>query len=148
MNLMGVRFLVFFLFLTGTGFSQDLKLEYITSDDGLSHSSVNCIIKDNEGFMWFGTANGLNRYDGYSFVKYYHDAKNANTIAGDQIQDLLIDHEGELWVATNNGLSQYDRNQGTFINYSHNDSIPNSYLRRLKKQTLGRIDWWRHKPIQ
>ncbi len=123
--------------------AQDLDFEYITSDDGLSHSSVSAIVQDNDGFMWFGTFNGLNRYDGYNFVKFYHDPKDSTSIVGDQVEDLLIDSEGHLWIGNNNGLSCYDKDRNIFINYTQNLNTTGGFIGNnaieLFEDSKGRI---------
>jgi ligand-binding sensor domain-containing protein/serine phosphatase RsbU (regulator of sigma subunit) len=105
---------------------QDLKFEYITPDNGLSHSSVNSIIQDKQGFIWISTMNGLNRYDGNNIVHYYHDDKNPESISDDLVGAIMQDHEGNLWISTEVGLSMYNSKLDKFINYIHNDSIPAS----------------------
>lgn len=81
----------------------------LTMENGLSSNKVNCIIRDHRGFMWFGTNDGLNRYDGRNFVVFRYEAGNASTISGNIIRDILEDEKGVLWIATaDGGLSRYD----------------------------------------
>jgi len=96
---------------------QRIKFTHLTTDDGLSQSVVRCILKDRFGFIWFGTYDGLNRYDGYNFTVYRNIAKNAHSLNGNSIGALFEDREGTLWIGTNNGLSKYDRENDSFINY-------------------------------
>ncbi|HEY5327955.1 MAG TPA: two-component regulator propeller domain-containing protein [Mucilaginibacter sp.] len=65
------------------GFSQNqsLQFEHIGTNEGLSQNNVFCIIQDSRGFMWIGSRNGLNRYDGYKFIVYRHDSMNENTLS-------------------------------------------------------------------
>ncbi|MBN1597641.1 MAG: response regulator [Bacteroidales bacterium] len=102
-----------------------VQFEYLTTDNGLSHQTVATIVQDSTGFMWFGTRNGLNRYDGYTFKIYNSDKKDSVSIPGDRIEDLLIDSKGNLWIAHNRGYSIYNRELDNFINYSgvSNDEI-------------------------
>jgi hypothetical protein len=65
-----------------TNLEQNLKFERISVAHGLSHSTVNCILQDRYGFMWFGTDDGLNKYDGYSFTVYRHDPDDARRLVG------------------------------------------------------------------
>jgi len=127
---MGFKIIFIILFLLESVFTpviaQDIKFEYITPDDGLSHSSITSILQDKEGFMWFGTMNGLNKFDGYKFVKYYHNPKDSNSIAGDQIDCIFEDSYGELWIGSDGGLSQYDRDRDAFINFRHTEKDPGS----------------------
>jgi len=118
--------LFFFVFISTSVLAQELNFEYFTPDEGLSQSSVNCILQDKEGFMWFGTMNGLNKFDGYKFVKYYHNPEDSTTVAGDQIDCLFEDSDGDLWVGSNDGLSRYNRDLDAFENYIHIESDPTS----------------------
>src|SRR6185437_7869241 len=88
----------------------------LTSRDGLSQSTVNCIFRDSYGFLWFGTQDGLNRYDGYSFTIYRHDAANPRSIADNQIKSIIEDDEHRLWIGTlGGGLCIYDRDHDAFL---------------------------------
>jgi len=119
------------------GFSQDqcIKFEHIGTSEGLSQINVNCIIQDSRDFMWIGSRNGLNRYDGYKFITYRYDAKNDNSLSNNLITDLAEDGDGNIWVATQSGLNRYDRKTGAFTRYMHNDhntnSISNNIINRL-----------------
>src|SRR5687767_4969000 len=79
---------------------QNLKFKHFTTNEGLSQNHVLAILKDRKGYMWFGTEEGLNRYDGYEFVVYKHDVENKNSIGANYIYDVLEDRSGTLWVAT------------------------------------------------
>ncbi|HEV2480048.1 MAG TPA: two-component regulator propeller domain-containing protein [Puia sp.] len=88
----------------------------LTSRDGLSQSTVNCIFRDSYGFLWFGTQDGLNRYDGYSFTIYRHDAANPRSIADNQIKSIIEDDQHRLWIGTlGGGLCIYDRDHDDFL---------------------------------
>lgn len=123
--------------------NQSLKFEHIETAEGLSQINVNCIIQDSRGFMWIGSRNGLNRYDGYKFTIYRYDAKNDNSVSNNMITDLLEDHDGNIWIATQNGLNRYERNTGTFTRYMHDDknanSISNNIINRLLFDRDGKL---------
>jgi len=110
---------------------QGIRFRHLTIDDGLSHSYVSCIFQDDQGFMWFGTFDGLNKYDGYNFTIYRHDYKDSNSIASNIIRSMYKDSQGNLWIGTAEGLCLYDRNQDAFINYNEK----NGY-------NLGSFDIW------
>ena len=87
-------------------------------EDGLSQSTVNCMMQDKKGYLWFGTANGLNRYDGYNFVVYVNDPTDSTSISGNGILSICEDKDGYIWIGTTEGvLNRFDRRTGTFARY-------------------------------
>jgi ligand-binding sensor domain-containing protein/signal transduction histidine kinase len=93
---------------------------HLTTQDGLSQSYVYCILQDHRGFMWFGTRNGLNRYDGYSFKVYNHEPFDSTTISHNLIRCMVEDNEGNIWIGTHGGgLNRLDRRRQTFIAFRH-----------------------------
>jgi len=86
--------------------------------DGLSHNTVTALLQDQQGFLWIGTSDGLNRYDGYEFVVYRHDPHDSTSLSNDDVVSLLEDQSGDLWISTANGLSRFDRRAGRFIRYT------------------------------
>jgi len=101
---------------------QNLKFESISIEHGLSHSTVNCILQDRYGFMWFGTDDGLNKFDGYSFTVYKHNPDDPHSLSHNQVWSLFEDFFGVLWVGTyGGGLNRFDRNSGQFSRYDSND---------------------------
>jgi signal transduction histidine kinase/ligand-binding sensor domain-containing protein/DNA-binding NarL/FixJ family response regulator len=98
----------------------NLYFKDITTEDGLSNNLVTCITQDSMGFMWFGTAYGLNRYDGNEFKIYYHDPKDPQSISWNAISSILEDSKGNLWIGTGGrGLNRFDRDQDKFISYRY-----------------------------
>ena len=85
-----------------------LKYDTLTSADGLSNSSVNCIYQDSTLMMWFGTWDGLNAYNGYGFRTYKFAPDNANTISNNVIRNIVEEAKGILWVATDYGINRID----------------------------------------
>ena len=98
------------LFVLQNGKAQrfNFAFEQFTTDNGLSHESVISITKDKDGFLWIGTANGLNRFDGLSFKVFLNNPAQPETIPGNLIAGTTLDKKGFLWVATNNGLCRMD----------------------------------------
>ena len=88
--------------------AQSLRFRHLTIDDGLSQDIVTSIVQDDRGFMWIGTEDGLNRYDGVSVKVYKHDPRNPNSLSSNFINRLLVDHRGHLWVSTGSGLDLFD----------------------------------------
>lgn len=117
-------------------FSEPIYTNKITVENGLSQSNVNALIKDDDGFIWIGTDDGLNRYDGYTFKIFKHDPSDSHSIKNSQIKSLFIDSKKRLWVGTMlGGLNLYDREKENFKQYiydgkdlktlSSNNSITN-----------------------
>lgn len=100
--------LLFWMWLPVCLTGQDYKFEYLSVGDGLSQVSVNAILQDSRGFLWFGTDDGLNKYDGYNFTVFYHQAGDSNSLPHNQIRALLEDSEKRLWIATTGGLACMD----------------------------------------
>ena len=82
------------------------------------------ILQDRRGFMWFATRDGLNRYDGYTFVVLEHDPTDPGSLSSSFIQDLMEDDQGYLWVATNNGVNRFDPTTERCTRYLHNPNDP------------------------
>ncbi|MCW9038145.1 sensor histidine kinase [Altibacter sp.] len=87
-------------------------------DDGLSQSNIRVILQDSLGFLWLGTAKGLNRFDGQTF-KTYQPSKDSTQsgLVHQEINDIIADREGILWIATLNGLSRFDPKLDKFTNF-------------------------------
>lgn len=113
------RILVLLLSVYSYAAAQFSNFEYdrITREDGLGHNQVECIYQDSYGFVWFGTRNGLCRYDGYNVVTY-RNTTDSTSISGNRILSIAEDKDGDLWVGTfQNGVNKFRRNTGTFIRY-------------------------------
>jgi len=102
--------------------NQQLHFTHIGTANGLSDLDVNTILQDKRGFIWVGTADGLNRYDGYKFKTFRNDVKDTSSIGGSYIQDMAEDSDGNLWVATiGGGLNKFDRKTNRFHRYRHDE---------------------------
>lgn len=96
----------------------NIKFERISLEEGLSQSVVYSIVQDAQGFMWFGTQDGLNRFDGYNFKLYKNDPQNDSTISSNYAKTIFEDKDKTLWVGSlNGGLSKYDKNLDCFENF-------------------------------
>lgn len=117
------RFLITNLTVPLFAQAQDLKFTNITIEDGLSHSKVNCIYQDSQGFLWFGTNEGLNKYDGYRFTVYQPDPDEPQSISANLIRCILEDRHKNFWIGTEGGgLNRFDRNYKTFMHYTADSS--------------------------
>ena len=86
--------------------------------DGLSHNTILSITQDREGFLWIGTSDGLNRYDGYGFTVYRHIPGDSSSLANNTVKAVLGDRAGHLWVGTDDGLHRLDRRTRRFVRYA------------------------------
>ena len=104
-----------------------LHFEHYAIEDGLSQSTVFCILQDSQGYMWFGTEDGLNKFDGYSFTVYKHNPDDPGSLSSNWIQTMLEDDSGNLWIGTRDGgLNKYDQALDQFIHYRFNPEDPAS----------------------
>ncbi|HPG42010.1 MAG TPA: two-component regulator propeller domain-containing protein [bacterium] len=97
--------------------AQTLNFENISIERGLSHSEVTSIEQDHHGFLWFGTSDGLDKYDGIRFVIYKPDPKNPASISHTHITTIYKDRQEQLWIGTQDGLNLYDYRTDSFSHY-------------------------------
>lgn len=95
--------------------AQSYQFKHLEVSDGLSNNSVNTICKDRDGFMWFGTATGLNRYDGYTFKIYQHAENDPESLPDNYITDIVEMPDGRFWINTARGYVLFDKEQDCFI---------------------------------
>jgi ligand-binding sensor domain-containing protein/signal transduction histidine kinase len=107
----------YLIILTQQLAARDNSLKFKHINEGLSQSTVQAIIQDNKGFIWIGTNNGLNRYDGTEFTIYESLANNSTSLSDKRITALCEDSSGAIWIGTSLGLNRYDRNHDYFIRY-------------------------------
>ena len=113
----------------------DVRFSRLTINDGLSLSSVYCIFQDSKGFMWFGTEDGLNKYDGKIFTIYRAIPGKSNCITHKWIELIYEDSHGILWFGSCAGLTRFDPVQETFTQYKNNLQEPY----RLTNDTITKI---------
>jgi ligand-binding sensor domain-containing protein len=124
--------------------AQEMKIvfEHFNIRDGLSDGRVDCILQDSYGFLWFGTQDGLNRYDGYNFTVYDHDIYDSTSISSSWIRCIYEDKSKNLWIGTEGGgLNRYDRATGHFTRWSNEPFIPggltNNFVRTILEDSYG-----------
>lgn len=126
--------------LAGEG--ESLKFRRLAPEQGLSQSSVNAIAQDSQGYLWFGTQDGLNRYDGYTFKVYRYNPSDAASLSDNYIWRLLVDRQGTLWIGTySGGLNRYDPARDNFLIYRHDPrdstSLPGNNVSALYQDRSG-----------
>lgn len=125
-------FLIVFIFFTPIivkAEEEDINFKRINIEDGLSQASVESIFQDNYGYMWFGTEDGLNRYDGHNFDVFKYEGSKKNNINGiisNIVSDVLQDKDGDLLIATSKGLSKIDNKTGKIVSYTYDEKNNNS----------------------
>jgi len=124
--------------------SQDVSqnLNFFTPLEGLPSKISTSVFKDSRGFMWFGTENGLYRYDGYDFTGYHHDPQDTSSISGNFIWSILFeDTEGNLWIGTfAHGLNVFNPKTQTFRRFSRNQTSPFEFDFNMVKMGLQDSD--------
>ena len=93
------------------------RFEQISVEAGLSQSAVLCMLQDRQGFMWFGTMDGLNFFDGYGFLVFKNDPTDPESLVHNSVRALAEDRAGRLWVGTSGGLDLFDREKQVFVHF-------------------------------
>jgi len=109
-------------------FSAEPRFKQLTSKDGISQSEVYCFLHDQRGFMWFGTVDGLNKFDGYEITQFNTEKNNPNALSNNTIRALAEDSKYRIWIGTDDGLNVYDTKTGIM----HQVNVPfqqNDFLR-------------------
>ncbi len=137
-------FLIQSLLLNAQNLPNNTYFEHLGTKEGLSQNDVNCIYQDKQGFMWFGTHDGLNKYDGYNFTTYHPKSNDSTSISSNLIFALTGDKKGNLWIGTSgHGLNYFDRKTETFTHYLHDptdsNSINNNYISDLLIDSKNRL---------
>lgn len=95
---------------------------------GLSQVSVQCLHQDREGYLWLGTQDGLNRFDGYGFTHYRYSQRNPQSISANDVHTIFEDRKGNFWIGTNGGgINRFDRATGLFTRYQPDPKNPKSF---------------------
>ncbi|MCI0695270.1 response regulator [candidate division KSB1 bacterium] len=126
---------------------ENIEFEHISLEQGLSQSQVTSIAQDKLGFMWFGTFDGLNRYDGYRFTIYKHDPSDSSSISNSLITSICAPRhrtqDSALWIGTNEGLNKFDLRTETFTRYLHDpgdsNSLSNNNVNAVYEDSCGRL---------
>ena len=106
--------------------ARHIRFHRISLEEGLPQASVNAMIQDRLGFMWFGTQEGLNRFNGYEFDVFTHNPDDPHSISHDTVRSILEDRNGVLWVGTADGLNRFDPADGSFTRYLSDPDDPRS----------------------
>ena len=121
-----------------------IQFNHLSLDEGLSQSVVTAILQDSAGFMWFGTQDGLNRYDGYEFKVYKNDPDDPDSLSSNFIKSMYEDQSGMLWIGTSGGgLNQFDRENDRFTHWTAGpksaDSISSNFITAILEDNDGTL---------
>ncbi len=119
------------------------KFDQYSADEGLSNRRVLDVYQDQYGYMWIGTEDGLNRFDGYSFQTFFAHDKDSTSLSNSHITSITEDIYGNLWIGTLDGLNLFNREKEIFVTYTHEEfkenSLSNNYVRTLYADTSGNL---------
>jgi ligand-binding sensor domain-containing protein/signal transduction histidine kinase len=128
--------------------AQSFRFDHVTGREGLSQSQAYCMLHDSEGYLWIGTQDGLNRFDGSEFKVFKNDPFDSTTLTHNWIWSVEEDRHGDLWLGTFQGLCKYVRKENRFVQYYNkpNDSTTVSgnrtnYVLRDSKNRLWVSSW-------
>nr|MEC4316435.1 two-component regulator propeller domain-containing protein [Thiotrichaceae bacterium] len=120
-----MKFIYYFFLLyliVPTLCADEIRFTHLTTEQGLPQNSVYAIHQDKQGFMWFGTLDGLCRYDGYEFKIYRHNPQDKTSLSHNEVYTIYEDRQDQLWIGTGGGVNLFDREKQQFIRYQH---VPN-----------------------
>jgi len=117
---------------------ENIKFERISVEHGLSNGLVKSVLQDHQGFMWFATEEGLNKYDGYKFTIYRNDPNDSTSLGSNNIKSVYEDPSGNLWISTiDGGLNRYNREKDNFFKYMPDANNPESISNDDMQRTIG-----------
>jgi len=131
-----ICFLIIFMVSFGNGYAQNLKFKHIGVEDGLSNSTIECIFQDYRGFLWFGTRDGLNKYDGNQITVFKH-TKSAGSLSDNFIKCIFEDKNNTLWIGTSDGLNQFNSEKNNFITYKAKDKKSDNSITSILETDKG-----------
>jgi signal transduction histidine kinase/ligand-binding sensor domain-containing protein len=136
-------FLLSFNLLSSYANEPDLHFKHLTTSEGLSNNSVHYVYQDRKGFMWFGTDDGLNMYDGYDFTLFKNNSDDPGSVSSNSVFEILEDSKNQIWIATSNGVDIFQRDRLRFkhIPFFDNggDFQYQSYTRAIVEDKKGNI---------
>ena len=116
--------------------------------EGLSHSTVFAVLHGQRGFLWVGTADGLNRYDGYGFTVYRHVPSDSSSLSGNIVQDLAQDEQGFLWIGTAQGINRLNPETGTVVRYVLEPEGPTQNIAKVLVDGQGALWAWTYEEVR
>jgi len=137
-NKIGRIYLLVYIFISllfsHYGQAKEINFRKIDMNSGLSFNSVMCIMEDSEGYLWIGTREGLNRYDGYEFEIFKHNPYDSTSLSNSHINHIFEDSNHTIWIGTSNGLNKYHPKTNGFSKYlapRDSSSLSNNYVKTI-----------------
>jgi ligand-binding sensor domain-containing protein/serine phosphatase RsbU (regulator of sigma subunit) len=125
------------------GATGNQRITRYSLEQGLSQISVNALVQDSYGFIWIGTQDGLNRFDGYDFLVYRNQPSDAGSLSHSYVQSVIEDKEGNVWIGTRDGLNKLDRSSDKFVKYLNQpgnpESVSSNDIHRILQDREGAI---------
>jgi ligand-binding sensor domain-containing protein len=117
-----VTILLFFIFQSagakGAMVINNLNFDFYSQENGLSNNQIHCILQDKKGWMWFGTSQGVCRFDGYKFTVFKNNPDDSTSLKGNLVRTIFEDSKGQLWMGTENGgLNKFNREKEKFQHF-------------------------------
>lgn len=138
-----ILFCFFSFSLITVSLAQNLRFGRLSVEKGLSQATVYCTYQDSQGYIWIGTEDGLNKYDGYSFDIYKYDPTDTSTLSNNIIRCIFEDSQKNLWIGTDNGLNKLDPTNGSFRRYlnipGNKNSLSNNLISSITQDKQGTI---------
>lgn len=106
--------------------TSDLKFKRYSIEEGLSQVSIGCMLQDKKGYIWIGTYDGLNRFDGYTFTNFRHNQQDNTSLSNNYVTSIFEDSQNKIWIGTRGGLNLFDPKSQTFSHYQHEPNNPTS----------------------
>ena len=116
--------------------AQSLSFEQVSSQKWLYQRNISCLTQDKQGYIWFGTNNGVYRFDGYTVKEYRREAHNINSLIHNNVNCIYAGKDGFIWIGTWGGLTKFDPSMQSFTHYKHDPknlkSISNNDIRAIE----------------
>ncbi|MFY9154465.1 MAG: two-component regulator propeller domain-containing protein [Prolixibacteraceae bacterium] len=141
--ILGAFMLLVSIQVSGIDLINNLNFDFFSQENGLSNNQIHCIHQDKKGWMWFGTSQGVCRYDGYKFTVFKIDTEDSTSLKGNLVRTIFEDSKGQIWIGTENGgLNKFDRGKENFQHYFYqggNAVLKNVTVTAIHEDSKGNL---------